>query len=121
VQTQEKELQVGRIVIACYRPKPGQEVALKALIAGHVTTLRSIELVTDRQPIAMEASDGTIIEVFEWKSSDAIHAAHNHPVVLGMWEEYGKVCDYIPLAQVGEASQLFSEFTPFDALPQREG
>jgi hypothetical protein len=31
-----------------------------------------------------------------------------------MWEEYGKVCDYVPVGQVPEASQLFSEFTPVE-------
>jgi hypothetical protein len=29
-----------------------------------------------------------------------------------MWEEYAAVCDYVPVAQVPEAAQLFSEFTP---------
>jgi hypothetical protein len=112
---------MGRIVIACYKPKPGQAEALEALMADHVATLRSIGLVTDRAPIAMEASDGTIIEVFEWTSPEAIHTAHSHPVVLQMWEEYAKVCDYIPVAQVSEASQLFSEFTPFDVTSHRVG
>ena len=103
---------MGRIVISCYRPKPGQQEALRRLMLTHVATLRSIGLVTDRQPITMEAKDGTFVEVFEWASAEAIHAAHSHPVVLKMWEEYGKVCDYVPVAQVPEGSQMFSEFTP---------
>jgi len=64
-----------------------------------------------RVPITMEAKDGTFVEVLEWASSQAIEAAHSHPVVLKMWEEYGKVCDYVPISQVAEASQLFSEYT----------
>lgn len=103
---------MGRIVIACYRPKPGQQDALRALIPQHVATLRSIGLVTDRAPMAMEAADGTILEVFEWASREAIDAAHGHPVVLKMWEQYAGVCDYVPVAQVPEAGQIFSEFTP---------
>jgi hypothetical protein len=102
------------MVIACYRPKPGQQDALRTLMRGHVATLRSAGLVTDRAPIAMEAADGTIVEVFEWKSAEAIEAAHSHPVVLKMWEQYGAVCDYIPVSQVPEASQMFSGFTPLD-------
>ena len=39
---------MGRTVIACYRPKPGQDAALHALARTHVPTLRSIGLVTDR-------------------------------------------------------------------------
>jgi hypothetical protein len=104
---------MGRIVVACYRPKPGKEKALRALIVDHVPTLRRIGLVTERLPILMEAGDGTLIEVFEWASAEAIQQAHGHPAVLRMWEEYGKVCDYIPVAQVSEAAQMFSEFTPF--------
>ena len=104
---------MGRIVIACYKPKAGKEKALRALIVDHVPTLRRIGLVTERPPILMEARDGTLIEVFEWASAEAIEAAHGHPAVLRMWEEYGKVCDYIPVAQVPEAAQPFSEFTPF--------
>jgi hypothetical protein len=112
---------MGRIVIACYKPKAGKEKALRALIVDHVPTLRRIGLVTERVPILMEAKDGTLIEVFEWASPEAIQAAHNHPAVLRMWEEYGKVCDYIPVAQVAEAAQLFSEFTPFTAPTPRPG
>ena len=105
---------MGRIVIACYRPREGQTDALRALVREHVATLRSIGLVTNRAPIAMEALDGTIVEVFEWTSPNAIKAAHGHPVVLRMWEEFGKLCDYVPVGQVTEASQPFSEFTPVD-------
>jgi hypothetical protein len=105
---------MGRIAIACYRPKAGQQEALRTLVREHVATLRSIGLVTSRAPIAMEAQDGTIVEVFEWASPEAIEAAHGHPVVLRMWDEYGKVCDYVPVGQVQEATQLFSEFTPID-------
>jgi quinol monooxygenase YgiN len=105
---------MGKIVISCYRPKPGHEDALRELMLSHVATLRSIGLITDRIPITMDAEDGTFVEVFEWASSEAIEAAHRHPVVLKMWEEYGKVCEYVPISQVPEASQLFSEFTPVD-------
>jgi hypothetical protein len=105
---------MGRIVISCYRPKPGQADALRVLMNDHVATLRSIGLVTDRHPITMEAKDGTFVEVFEWTSSEAIQSAHGNPAVLKMWEQYGNVCDYIPIAQVPEASQMFSEFTPVD-------
>ena len=105
---------MGRIVISCYRPKPDQQDALRKLMLSHVATLRATGLVTDRAPITMTAEDGTFIEVFEWASREAIEAAHRHPVVLQMWDEYGKVCDYVPISQVAEASQLFSDFTPLE-------
>jgi quinol monooxygenase YgiN len=107
---------VGRIVIVAYRPKPGKREALRDLIRDHVATLRSQDYVTDRLPITMEAQDGTIVEVFEWRSKEAIEAAHSNPVILRMWEQYRETCDYIPIAQVPEAAQLFSEFTPIDGV-----
>jgi quinol monooxygenase YgiN len=103
---------MGRIVIASYRPKPGQESALHELMKQHVATLRSLGLATNRPPITMQAKDGTFVEVFEWASAEAIQAAHTHPEVLKMWEHYGKVCDYIPVRDVPEASDMFPEFTP---------
>jgi hypothetical protein len=105
---------MGRLVIACYRPKAGQQDVLRALVRDHVATLRSIGLVTDRTPITMEAHDGTIVEVFEWASAEAIQSAHSHPVVLRMWEEYGRVCDYLPISQLPEAAHLFPEFIPVE-------
>ena len=112
---------MGRIVVACYKPKAGKEKALKALLADHVPTLRRIGLVTERATTLMEASDGTLIEVFEWASPEAIQEAHAHPAVVRMWEEYGKVCDFVPVAQVPEAAQLFSEFTPCAVPTPRTG
>ena len=64
----------------------------------------------------MQAKDGTMIEVFEWKSKEAIDRAHVNPRVQKMWDEFSRVCDYVPIAQVEEAAGLFSEFTPFDPL-----
>ena len=105
---------MGRIVIACYRPKPGHEEDVRTLVRGHLPILRSQGLVTDRVSIVMEAEDGTVIEIFEWASPEAIHAAHTNPVVLEMWESFAEVCEYAPVADVPEAENLFSEFTPLD-------
>ena len=107
---------MGRIVIATYRPKPGKRAELETLMATHLTILRSQDLVTDRESILMRAQDGTIIEVFEWKSKQAIESAHTNPAVLAMWEKYAQVCDYVPVGEVSEARQLFSEFTPIDPV-----
>ena len=102
-----------RIVIACYKPKPGKAEGLKELMRKHLPILKSQGLVTDRASIMMEAKDGTIIEVFEWKSQAAIDQAHTNPAVLEMWGKYAEVCDYIPVAQIPETTQLFSGFIPF--------
>jgi quinol monooxygenase YgiN len=103
---------MGRIVIVGYKPKPGNAEQLRALAKEHVDILRSEGLVTDRPPIVMEAKDGTLVEVFEWKSKEAIDGAHANPRVLELWERYAAVCDYVPVGTLEEAGQLFSEFTP---------
>lgn len=105
---------MGQIVIACYKPKPGKREALKELMKTHVPRLAAEGLVTDRQSIMMEAKDGTIIEVFEWLSAEAIASAHNNPNVLKMWGEYGEVCDYVPLTSVAEVGDLFAGFKPLN-------
>jgi len=105
---------MGRIVIAAYRPKPGKEEELAALMETHLPILRSEDLVTDRESIIMQAEDGTILEVFEWRSREAIAAAHENPVVLEMWGKYAEACDYIPAGEVVEIGALFSEFTPMN-------
>lgn len=89
-----------QIVIACYKPKPGKAEALKLLMATHVPRLKAEGLVTGRPSIIMEAKEGTIIEVFEWVSAEAIASAHTNPNVLKMWAEYAEVCDYVPLSAV---------------------
>lgn len=103
---------MGRIVIACYRPKPGKTAELHTLLKSHLPTLRAEGLVTERAGIAMAAADGTVVEVFEWASAEAIAHAHENPSVQAMWAAYAEVCDYVPVASLAEASALFSEFTP---------
>ena len=105
---------MGRIVIAVYKPKSGMVSKLEELMKTHVQILRSESLVTDREPIIMQALDGSVVEVFEWVSKEAIESAHQNPVVLEMWQKYSEVCDYTPISQVSESQQLFSEFTAID-------
>lgn len=103
---------MGRVVIACYKPKPNKNDALRTLMKDHLAILKSQDLVTDRASIIMETQDGTIVEVFEWKSKELMESAHTNPVVQAMWQRYAEVCDYVPIADVAEAHQVFSEFTP---------
>jgi len=105
---------MGQIVIVAYKPKPGKEEALKQLMKTHLPRLKQEGLVTDRESVIMEAADGTIIEVFEWLSAEAIANAHNNPVVQEMWSEYSAVCDYVPLNTLVEAGDMFATFNPLN-------
>jgi quinol monooxygenase YgiN len=105
---------MGKLVIVAYRPRPGKEARLLELTKEHYPILLQQGLVTDRRPYAMRADDGTIIEVFEWKSQAAIDAAHTNPEVLKMWERYSEACEYVPLVTVKECSDMFAGFEPIE-------
>ena len=104
----------GVCVIVAYRPKPGKEKEILELVRGRVPTLRQEGLVTDRVPTIMRAKDGTIIEVSEWKSREAIEEAHKNPRVLAMWDKFFAVCDCVPLKTVPEAEMMFAGFEPIE-------
>lgn len=105
---------MGLIVICAFRPKPGKEQDLLNVIKEHVPILRKLGLATDRANHIMKAQDGTIVEVFEWKSQQAIDEAHSHPAVLDMWKKFEACCEYIPFTGLDESKNPFSHFTPVD-------
>lgn len=102
----------GVIAIVAYRPKVGKESETLDLVRGRVPVLRKEGLVTERTPAIMRARDGTIIEVSEWKSREAIDAAHKNPNVLAMWNKFFEVCDCIPLKTLSESAEMFAGFEP---------
>lgn len=104
---------MGRIVIGVYAPKAGKYEELLQLVKGHVPLLRRLELATVRPATVMRsAQDNVILEIFEWKSPEAMEAAHSHPEVLAMWDQFATLSDYRPLASLLETHDLFAEFEP---------
>jgi quinol monooxygenase YgiN len=102
----------GVIVIVAYRPKAGRAEELLEIVRSRVPTLHKEGLVTERVPVIMRAKDGTIIEVSEWKSHEAIEEAHKNPRVLAMRDKFFAVCDCVPLKTVPEAETMFAGFEP---------
>jgi quinol monooxygenase YgiN len=102
----------GVIAVVAYRPKPGKEEELLDLVRARVPTLRKEGLVADRVPIIMRSRDGTIVEVSEWKSREAIDAAHKNPNVLAMWNKFFALCECVPLKTLAEANDMFAGFEP---------
>ena len=105
---------MGRVVIACYRPKPGREDDLLALLRDHLPILRGEGLATERDPIVARAADATIVEVFEWRSRAAVEEAHENAVVRAMWDRFGAVCTYVRYGDLAEAGVLFPNFDSVD-------
>ena len=101
---------MGQFVIVAYRPKVGKDAELLELVKNHVLILHDEGLVTARPSYMMRAANGTIVEVFEWKSPEAIEQAHTNQAVLDMWGKFNEVCDIEPLANLEESKQMFSPF-----------
>jgi hypothetical protein len=103
---------MGTIAVACYKPRPGREDELLALVRNHHAPLFAEGLVTGRVPITMRCADGTIVEVFEWASQEAVDSAHKNPVVLDLWKKFEAVCWYETPANVPEFQRMFAPFAP---------
>ncbi|MGB5210072.1 MAG: antibiotic biosynthesis monooxygenase [Gammaproteobacteria bacterium] len=101
---------MGRCVIAAYTPKPGAEQALLEAVQKHLEVLRAESLVTERPAYVMRAANGTVVEVFEWRSAESIKQAHENPAVQSLWAEFGAICEYTRLARLPEAQDMFAEF-----------
>ncbi len=101
---------MGSISVACYKPKPGCEEALAELVRNHLPPLREQGLVTDRASIVMRTADGTIVEIFEWVSPEAIAGAHSNPVVLDLWKRFEAVCSYEIPCNLAEFRNMFAHF-----------
>jgi hypothetical protein len=101
-----------RLVLVVYSPLEGQGELLDELVRNHVPLLRKEGLVTTREPIIMKAQSGAVIEIFEWKSAQAIEEAHSNGEVQKLWAEFSKVCTYERPVNIEEFDNLFSEFQP---------
>ncbi len=105
---------MSHFVICAFRPKPGKQAELLAVVRDHMPTLRSQGLNTDRPAYVMAAADGTIVEIFEWKSQAAVDEAHRNPVVRKLWDRFEACSDYITLRDLDETAGPFPHFTPID-------
>src|ERR1700730_5678092 len=101
---------MGIFVIACYKPKEGKSELLLEAVREHLPVLRKESLVTDKPCHIMKSKDGCIIEVFEWKSVEAVEEAHRNKSVLELWKKFEEASEYIPVANLEEAHHVFSSF-----------
>ncbi|MEO8446535.1 MAG: hypothetical protein ABI528_03525 [bacterium] len=105
---------MGIFVITCFKPKPGKDALLLEAVTEHMPVLRKAGLVTERECYAMKGKDGSIIEVFEWKSQEAINEAHKNESVLKLWKKFEESSDYVPYGTTEEAKQVFPGFEPIN-------
>jgi hypothetical protein len=84
--------------VARYRVKAGHEDEFIEIVDKHWTTLRDLDLVTDREPevyvgLERDGSGPLLVEIFDWADEDASRRAHTHPLVSGIWEAMGPLCE----------------------------
>ena len=103
---------MGSISVACYKPRSGCEADLLELVRNHLPPLRAEGLVTERTPTVMRTADGTIVEIFEWDSQEAIAGAHKNPAVLDLWKRFEAVCWYETPSNLPEFQNMFAHFEP---------
>ena len=110
-RVQSRIMSLGDIVIVAYRPKPGRQAGRQApgLQIGHVAAHERHQI--GLPATAMQAADGTVVEVFEWQDG-AVAKAHADPRVLAMWARFGEVCDIVPLRDLAETAEMFATFSP---------
>lgn len=105
---------MSHFVIACYSPKPGKEQELLSLVRRHVPNLQKLDMVTPRPPLVLRNRDGVIVELFEWRSADALEDAHLSPEVQEIWKQFDEVSDYKTLNHLPESKELFAQFELVD-------
>jgi quinol monooxygenase YgiN len=98
--------------MATYRPHEGKETAFQTVLDKHIPTLRAEGLITDSPTLLLKSENGTLIEIFEWKSSEAIDAAHQNAAVQVIWNEMMEIADFPPLSTLPEAGRPFADFRP---------
>lgn len=101
------------ITMALYQPHEGKEEQLKEVLKTHIKTLETENLITTSEPIRAVATDGTVIEIFEWKSEQAKDAAHESPVVMKVWNEIMEIAEIKSLSSLEEANHPFPNFAPY--------
>lgn len=108
----EKKLKMEGTILSfsSYKPKQGQEAALMELVQKHVPKLRELGLATKKHNYVAKSSGGSIIEVFEWASSNAVNAAHQHPAVSEIWEKMTLIADFLPMKSLPKTNEPFVSF-----------
>ncbi len=108
---------MGIMVLCAFRPKPGMDQELLGVVRDHLPVLRGQGLATDRPTLAMRAKDGTVVELFEWKSAEAIREAHQNPEVGKLWARYEACSEMVKMSDVAETDIMFAGYEPIDVNP----
>jgi quinol monooxygenase YgiN len=90
-----------------YRPKPGSEAALFAMVKKHWPAISSTGLVTSEKAVVYRAVNKRsgkeyYIEIFTWRDEEASTIAHQTPEVMAVWEPMGPLLESMEIAAIEE-------------------
>ena len=104
------------VVLALYQVARENEKALLRLLPKKRRYFLKAGYATRRAPILLRSRQNPeiFIEIFEWKSQDAVAKAHQDPKVRAIWDEMDKLCKRIGkgLNEVPEFATPFPHFDP---------
>jgi len=92
-----------------YRPKPGKEEELFALVQKHGPALQSTGLSVGGLAQVYRATDKRsgekyFIETFSWRDEDAPNQAHQMPEMMAVWEPMTPILEKLELAVIEQVS-----------------
>jgi hypothetical protein len=98
-------------VMAVYRARDRCEEQLVGLLRRHYPTLNSLGLVANGGAILLRSPEEPVfVEIFEWKSQDAIRIAHESKEVQALWAGLGDIAANITLSDLKESGKTFAKF-----------
>ena len=99
------------MAFALYKPVEGKESELRTVIDQHIPKLQELGLITNRDTYLAQSSDGTFIEVFEWKDDEAKRVAHSNEDIRNIWTMMEDLCTFPLMSDLPEAKAgLFPNF-----------
>jgi len=98
------------LAIATYKPKTGRENDFLKLLTNHIPTLHSEKLISSKDNYVMHSKNGTIIEIFEWLSREAVDKAYETQCYGSFWQQIGERADVVSLNSLEETGQPFAGF-----------
>lgn len=106
------------VVLALYQVAKENEKALLKLLPKKRRYFLKTGYATKRLPILLRSRENPeiFIEIFEWKSQEAVAKAHQGPKVRAIWDEMDKLCKRIGqgLNEIPEFATPFPHFDPVD-------
>jgi hypothetical protein len=98
-------------VICVYKPKPGMEKQLQDVLKKHLEVLVAAQLLASPDHLVMKSdTDGSYLEIIEWKSETAARHAHEDPSVTRIWSELGDCAEMVALKDIADAGVTFPHF-----------